>query len=164
MLATISLGSNVGDRLSNLCRARDMIMDFSVTHTLRQSAIYQTIPVACPDDSPDFYNAVVAFDFLGSASELHRTTQHIENQLGRQRSILNAPRTMDLDILTFGDVVQDEESLTLPHPRMLQRRFVLEPLCEILPNLQLPQDPHPLRHYLLLLHDQVPLIQVHPTW
>jgi 2-amino-4-hydroxy-6-hydroxymethyldihydropteridine diphosphokinase len=164
MLVTISLGSNVGDRLSHLCCARDLLQNLAVAGSFRQSAIYQTVPIACPDDSPDFFNAVVAFDFLGSASELHGATQKIENQLGRQRSILNAPRTIDVDILTCGDLVQNEIVLILPHPRMIQRRFVLEPLCEILPELQLPKKPHPVLHYLHLLRDQDPLIKVYETW
>ncbi len=164
MLVTISLGSNVGDRLSHLCGARDLLQSLGVAGSFQQSAVYQTIPIACPDNSPDFYNAVVAFEFCGTASQLHKETQKIENQLGRQRSILNAPRTIDVDLLTFGDIIHDETSLILPHPRMLQRRFVIEPLCEILPELQLPQDSYRVLHYLQLLHDQNPLIKVYDIW
>ena len=140
-LAVIALGSNLGDRLAHLRSARAALQTIALPGTWRQSGIYQTAPVACPDDSPDFYNAVVSFHFAGSAGELHAFTRKLEQTLGRERSITNAPRTIDLDLLLFGDEIITSPDLQIPHPRLHLRRFVLEPLAEIHPDLQLPTMP-----------------------
>ena len=138
-LAVIALGSNLGDRLAHLQQARDSLQALALTENVQQSSIYQTEPVLCPDDSQDFFNAVISFDFEGTASELHQHTRAIELALGRVAiKERNAPRVIDIDLLLFGEQIIDQAELTIPHPRMHLRRFVLQPLCEILPKLTIP--------------------------
>jgi 2-amino-4-hydroxy-6-hydroxymethyldihydropteridine diphosphokinase len=137
-LAVIALGSNLGERRAHLQQACAQLRAMAIDGTWRQSSIYQTAPVLCPDGSPDFYNAVVSFHFEGSATQLHAHTRGIEQQLGRERSAINAPRTIDIDLLAFGQEIINEPDLQIPHPRLHQRRFVLQPLAEIHPELLLP--------------------------
>ncbi len=158
-LAIIALGSNLGDRLAHLQAARAALQGIAVAGTWQQSSIYQTEPVACPDDSPDFFNAVVSFAFEGSAEELHRHTAALETELGRERSVVNAPRTIDIDLLALGQHVIDTPTLQIPHPRLHLRRFVLEPLVEIHPTLHLPQLPHRMVDLLDQLSSQEPALQ-----
>ena len=138
----ISLGSNLGNRLANLREARDMLLRLNPTEaSFKQSSIYQTDPVGCPPNSPDFYNAVIEIDYIGTPHDLLSSVQGIEWHLGRiPTAERNAPRKIDLDILYFGDTVMDEDVLTLPHPRLTDRRFVLNPLADISPQLILPGD------------------------
>lgn len=138
----IALGTNVGNRLVNLRRARDLLLKLMPPETsLLQSGIYQSEPLDCPPNSPDFYNAVLELDYPGSPRELLKATQDIENQLGRKPSpISNSPRPIDLDLLYFDHVVIREADLILPHPRLTHRRFVLKPLTDIHPHLVLPGD------------------------
>jgi 2-amino-4-hydroxy-6-hydroxymethyldihydropteridine diphosphokinase len=138
----ISLGSNLGNRLANLRDARDMLLRLNPTGaSFKQSSIYQTDPVGCPSNSPDFYNAVIEIDYIGTPHDLLSSVQGIEWRLGRVPTAeRNAPRKIDLDILYFGDTIMDEDVLTLPHPRLTDRRFVLNPLADISPQLILPGD------------------------
>jgi 2-amino-4-hydroxy-6-hydroxymethyldihydropteridine diphosphokinase len=136
----IALGSNLGDRLANLQRARAMLREIASpgSHMLAAS-IYQTEPLFCPSGSPLFYNSVVEISVDATARELLVQTQAIEKHLGRDgRHPRNAPRLADLDILYYGTEKLLDEALTLPHPRLHQRRFVLQPLAEIVPELLLP--------------------------
>ena len=140
--AGISLGSNLGNRLGNLRKGRDLLLKLMPEGTsFRQSGVYQSEPVDCPPDSRDFFNAVVEIDYIGKPHDLLKATQGIEYHVGRiavaQR---NAPRVLDLDILYFEDITIDEDILTLPHPRLTNRRFVLKPLTDIRPQLVLPGD------------------------
>ena len=138
----IGLGTNLGNRLSNLRAARDMlrsVVDLD-SHYL-QSPVYQTEPVDCTENSPDFYNAVIEIDYTGRPYELLAATQGVEFHLGRESVYeRNSPRVIDVDILYFGDEVISEEILTIPHPRLTDRLFVLQPLTDICPNLILPGD------------------------
>lgn len=138
----IALGTNLGNRLARLREARDMLLSLMPPDTtFLQSPIYQTEPVGCPPNSPDFYNAVIEIDYIGTPQELLNATQGIEWRIGRTPSSeINAPRVIDLDLLYFGNVVFEDEFLTLPHPRLTHRRFVLQPLTDIRPNLILPGD------------------------
>lgn len=158
-LTIIALGSNVGDRLAHLQAARAALQGIAVSGTWQQSSIYQTAPVACPDDSPDFYNVVVSFAYSGTAAELHTYTAATEIALGRERSIINAPRTIDIDLLVFGEEIIDTPTLQIPHPRLHVRRFVLEPLVEIHPTLQLPHLSHRMMDLLDQLSSQEPALQ-----
>ena len=162
----IALGSNLGDRLAHLQQARDALRAIALTETFFQSSIYQTEPVLCPQDSPNFYNAVVSFDYNGAAEELHQQTRAIENALGRaQTKETNAPRIIDLDILLFGEFTVDREDLIIPHPRMHLRRFVLEPLCEIHPQLIIPSLHGPVQQHLALLNSsEAALVCVTRDW
>lgn len=163
----IALGSNLGDRLGHLKAARDRLIELAdPTQPFLQASIYQTAPVACPEDSPNFLNTVVEFSFEGSARALLEQTQRIESDLGRVRhGIPNAPRTLDLDILYCGDKPFKFPNLELPHPRLATRRFVLEPLAEIQPHLILPGETHDIASLLgRLPSTEAPLEKVHPQW
>ncbi len=136
----IALGSNLGDRLKHLQAARECLREIATPGELFLSApVYQTEPLLCPPGSPYFYNTVVEISFEGSAFDLLELTQGIENKLGRTGSLeKNAPRVIDVDLLYFGDELIDTEALVLPHPRLGERRFVVQPLADIRPALVLP--------------------------
>lgn len=136
----IALGSNLGDRLANLQAARDCLREIATPgEPFLQASNYQTEPLLCPPGSPLFYNSVVEVAFDGDAFELLELTQAIEKKLGRAAAPeRNAPRIIDLDLLYFGDEIIDTEALVLPHPRIAERRFVLQPLAEIRSELMLP--------------------------
>jgi 2-amino-4-hydroxy-6-hydroxymethyldihydropteridine diphosphokinase len=136
----IALGSNLGDRAANLQAARDCLREIAKPgEPFLQASTYQTEPLLCPPGSPLFYNSVVEIDFAGDAFELLELTQAIEKKLGRSANPeRNAPRIIDVDLLYFGDQIIDTEALVLPHPRIGERRFVLQPLAEIRPELVLP--------------------------
>jgi 2-amino-4-hydroxy-6-hydroxymethyldihydropteridine diphosphokinase len=136
----IALGSNLGDRLANLDAACDCLRQIATQgEPFLQASIYQTEPWLCPLDSPNFYNSVVEIHFSGSAFELLEITQDIEKKLGRAITpVRNAPRIIDVDLLYFGDEIMDSERLILPHPRIAERGFVLQPLAEIRGELILP--------------------------
>jgi 2-amino-4-hydroxy-6-hydroxymethyldihydropteridine diphosphokinase len=146
---TIALGSNLGNRLQHLQRARDLLKNIAVSGEFLQSPVYQTAPHQCPENSPDFFNAVVEFFFVGSPRKLHDQTQAIEFHLGRIPICeSNAPRVIDVDILLIGDIIHDDGLLQIPHPRMLDRRFVLEPLSNIRPDAKLPHDQVSIQEHL----------------
>jgi len=140
----IALGTNLGDRLLELQQACRALKNLRASDNWAQSSIYATAPVGCPPGSPDFYNAVVSFDFDGSPQELLSACKALEHRQGRlidsSQGEINAPRPIDADILYFGDKRVISEQLTIPHPRMTQRRFVLEPLAKIRPDIILPKE------------------------
>lgn len=133
----IALGSNLGDRLSHLHAALGALAALGELRAV--SAAWQTAPVDCAADSPAFLNAVVELRSALAPSALMAAFRDIERGLGRpERRPLNSPRPIDLDILYAGRLVVDEGDLTIPHPRLHLRRFVLEPLASIRPALVLP--------------------------
>jgi 2-amino-4-hydroxy-6-hydroxymethyldihydropteridine diphosphokinase len=139
-LAIVALGSNLGDSCRILHAAIGRLQMFS-EQPLRASSLWQTSPVDCPPGSPPFLNAVVAFPpRAGETPEgLLRKLQALEAEFGpRRRDRRNQPRVLDLDLITFGREVRSSPDLILPHPRAGQRRFVLQPLSEIAPDLVLP--------------------------
>ena len=139
-LCLISLGSNLGNPVANIQNAFDQLQKLSVA-PIRKSSPWQSTPVDCPPGSPDFINAVIALEPLENETPetLLKKLQALEIQFGRQpKTRLNEPRPLDLDLITFKNEIRDSESLTLPHPRWHQRRFVLEPLNEITPHAILP--------------------------
>lgn len=138
--AVIALGSNLGDSREIILRAFRRLEEFTSKPVLK-SSLWQTAPVDCPPGSPPFVNAVVALaPRAGETPEsLLEKLQRLEKEFGRQRkTVLNEPRPLDLDIISFGRIIRDTPQLTLPHPRAHQRRFVLQPLSEIAPDLVLP--------------------------
>jgi 2-amino-4-hydroxy-6-hydroxymethyldihydropteridine diphosphokinase len=142
--AAIALGSNVGDRATLISNAIELIATISNTVVLRSSQLLQTTPVAAhgaPADlgGPYLNGAAIVQTGLGPRQLLEALLQ-IERRLGRTRDPANrsGPRTIDLDLVLYGDLVVDEPGLTLPHPRMHLRRFVLEPLAEIAPDWVVP--------------------------
>ena len=136
--AYIALGANLGDAtgaLQQAVAAINTLPDCSVkkTSSLYKSAPLEMLPGHAPGD--DYINAVVEIETLLPALTLLRHLQQLENAAGRERSYINAPRTLDLDLLLYGTACIDSAYLTVPHPRMWQRAFVLVPLAEIAPHL-----------------------------
>jgi len=125
----IALGSNVGDRHAHLDYAISKLR--TLLGRLTVSRQYDTVPVGVAGPQPLFLNAAAVGEWTSSARELLEALLAIEQERGRDRPYLNAPRTLDLDLILFGDAVLDEPGLVVPHPRFRQRRFVLEPLNEI---------------------------------
>ncbi len=139
-LAIIALGSNLGDSAALIERAITALEKFSDQPALR-SSMWKSTPVDCPPGSPDFVNAVIAIQPspTDTPENLLGKMQAIERQLGRgPKQTDNEPRPIDLDLIAFGKHTISNEYLTLPHPRAHQRKFVLEPLAEILPEFTAP--------------------------
>ena len=126
----MSLGSNIGDREDNLVSAVRMLRDSGHIEDIKASNIYVTEPVGYADQD-DFYNICISFLTDLKPLELLDLSQSIENELKRVRTIKNGPRTIDLDILLFGDEKINDKRLIVPHERMFQRAFVLIPLSEL---------------------------------
>jgi 2-amino-4-hydroxy-6-hydroxymethyldihydropteridine diphosphokinase len=141
-IAIIALGSNLGNPQKNVLDAMERLRSFSAS-PLSRSSLWETTPVDCPPDSPPFVNAIVMLEPLpGETPEslLHKL-QSLEKEFGRvAKKVLNEARPLDLDLIAFGNEIRDSPELILPHPRAHQRRFVLEPLCEIQSGLVLPQQ------------------------
>ncbi|MCX8126255.1 MAG: 2-amino-4-hydroxy-6-hydroxymethyldihydropteridine diphosphokinase [Dehalococcoidia bacterium] len=133
--AYLGLGSNLGDREANLKRALKLLGEKA--KVLRVSSIYETEPVGFLSQ-PRFLNAVCEIDTELSPVELLAFVKRIERELGRKQSFRNAPREIDIDILLYGDLVVETPQLTVPHPRMSERAFVLVPLAEIAPDTRHP--------------------------
>ena len=129
----IALGSNLGDRRAHL--------DFAVSRlasafaNLTVSRYYETDPVDVPGPQPAFLNAAAVGDTTASAHEILEWLMAIERERGRERPFQNAARTLDLDLILLGSRVLHEAALIVPHPRFRERRFVLEPLAEIAPDM-----------------------------
>ncbi len=142
-LAIIALGSNLGDSRQIMLDAMARLQELSDQPVLK-SSLWQTSPVDCPPGSPKFVNAVVGLVPRKDETpeSLLKKLQGLENKFGRSRGhIINEPRTLDLDLIAFGTEIRITPDLILPHPRSLVRRFVLQPLSEIAPDLVLPGQP-----------------------
>lgn len=160
--AGIALGSNLGDRLSNLRNAFARLREISMPgEAVLTAPVYQTEPRFCPPGSPDFLNTVVEIGFSGTPLELLILAREIETQLGRERSAeRNAPRVIDVDLLYLGGETSTDEVLELPHPRIGERRFVLQPLADIRPELMLPGHVKNISGLLAdLSPDEAPLVK-----
>jgi 2-amino-4-hydroxy-6-hydroxymethyldihydropteridine diphosphokinase len=153
MRAGVALGSNLGERLSNLRNARKDIAALSgVLPPMRASAIYETEPIGCEKGAAKFLNAAIEFEYAGEAQDLLRELAAIEKLLGRPAAhARNVSRTLDLDLLYFGTVEIETAELQLPHPRVAEREFVLRPLADINPDLVLPNQTESVGALLLQL-------------
>jgi 2-amino-4-hydroxy-6-hydroxymethyldihydropteridine diphosphokinase len=129
----IALGSNLGDRVAHLNHA--VVRLQAIVRALRVSRYYETAPVGVSGPQPLYLNAAAVGTALLSPRDLLEALLGIERERGRERPRPNAPRTLDLDLVLYGDRVIEEEGLIVPHPRFGARRFVLEPLAEIAPDL-----------------------------
>jgi 2-amino-4-hydroxy-6-hydroxymethyldihydropteridine diphosphokinase len=139
-IALVALGSNLGDSRKFLLAAMVELQKFSAAPILK-SSLWQTSPVDCPPDSPKFLNAIVALTPRANETpeSLLQKLQALEKEFGRApKKVLNEPRPLDLDLIAFGAEMRKTPQLTLPHPRAHERRFVLQPLAEIAPDLILP--------------------------
>jgi 2-amino-4-hydroxy-6-hydroxymethyldihydropteridine diphosphokinase len=138
-IAYLSLGSNVGDRAAHL---RDAITRLKeIGRVISVSSFYETEPVDVPiemKDQPWFLNCAVSLDTTLTANQLMARLLNIEEEMGRRRVQKKGPRTIDIDILLFGDMIVDSPEVTIPHPAMHARRFVLQPLAEIAPDARHP--------------------------
>ena len=132
-IAYIGMGSNLGARSETLAAALALLDECDGISVLRMAEMVQTAPVGGPDGQEDYLNTAAKIETTLSPTQLLSVLQDIERKLGRDRSSEPrwGPRTCDLDILLIGDVVMDTRELTIPHPRMHQRKFVLHPLNEI---------------------------------
>lgn len=134
--AFIALGSNLGDRLVNLQRAVDLLAGIEGIEVLRSSRVYETEPVGPPQ--PEYLNAVIEVRTTLEPGRLLAACLGVEDAMGRVRLERWGPRVVDVDVLTYGEEDVDEPDLTIPHPRMHERGFVLVPLLELTADPYLP--------------------------
>lgn len=140
MKVLIGLGSNLGNRMAHMKSARDFVFSLHEgTPPPACSPLYETDPVGCADHAPPFLNAVVAIESSLEPGDLLRRLRNFERESGRSKhTAKNAPRTMDLDLLCADNLCISTTTLTVPHPRMTTRRFVLQPLADIFPDFVVP--------------------------
>jgi len=141
----LSLGANVGDRSAQLREATDRLSKLG--RVLAVSSLYETEPVEFTEQ-PWFLNCAIAIETSKTPQQLMASILRIEEEMGRRRVQKKGPRSIDIDILLFGDMIVESEELTIPHPAMHQRRFVLEPLAEIAPQALHPTFKKTIRELL----------------
>ena len=149
----LGLGANLGDPAATLAAARDTLAALPQGRLSACSSLYRTAPVGGPPGQPDYVNAAVELDTTLPPQELLERCLAIEARFGRQRRERWGPRSLDIDLLLYDALVSDDSRLTLPHPRLHLRRFVLEPLCELAPQLVHPRLLLPLQELLRQLAD-----------
>ena len=133
-IAYVGIGSNLDDPRAQVLRAFEELDELPHTRLVKKSSLYRSAPVGHAAQ-PDFVNAVAQLETALPAEGLLAELHAIEARHGRRRSFANAPRTLDLDILLYGELALARQDLTIPHPRMHERAFVLKPLLEIAPQL-----------------------------
>ena len=136
-VVTLGLGANLGDRLTALQAAVDRLAAHGVRVTA-SSRVWQTAPVGGPEDQPLYLNAVVRASTDGDPADVLAAAQAVEAELGRTREVRWGPRTIDVDVLLVDGVTSDDPALTIPHPRLTERAFVVLPLLELDPDGTLP--------------------------
>lgn len=151
----IAFGSNEGNRRANLARGLDLLIhQIPNCWVAACGGLYETDPVDCPAGTRPFLNSVIELEAKCSPQELHAHLAAVEQVLGRPAvREKNAPRTLDLDLLYAGDFVSDDPALMVPHPRLHLRRFVLQPLADIRPDLKLPGHDRTIAQHLAALQD-----------
>ena len=148
----IALGSNVGDAAANLKQVLTLFEDAKI-QVLRASPVFETAPQGLLNQ-PWFLNQVVEAETSLLPRQLLKRLLTIERSMGRKRTVRNGPRTIDLDIVLYGNAVVDAPDLQIPHPRMAERRFVLEPLAALVPDLRHPITKQTVREMLAQVRDQ----------
>lgn len=136
--AFLGFGGNLEQPLTQFRLARAQLAEHQQIDVISSSPLYQTPAIGGPENQPDFLNAVVEIQAGMSAQDLLYLCRQIEDAAGRTREVHWGPRTLDIDLLLFADLVMETDQLILPHPRLHQRHFVLLPLADITPNLQHP--------------------------
>lgn len=150
----IAIGTNLGDREANLQRGLAMLIERAQPAVILAGGVYETEPVDCAPGTQAFLNSVVEIEAACTPQEMHAHLQAIEQAMGRP--VLrekNSPRSLDLDLLYAGDFVSDDPVLIVPHPRLHLRRFVLQPLADIRPDLMLPGHTLTIAEHLAALTD-----------
>ena len=163
----LSLGSNLGDRLRHLRFAKTRIVRFCGASIVGQSAVYETEPVGVTPAQAGFrfLNAVLVIDGDPDPAELAVQLHAIEWEAGRVRTADRcAPRPLDIDMIYAGDLSLCTEALTLPHPRWAERRFVVQPLADVRPNLRLPGETRLVREVLAALPLEPGVVLYAPAW
>lgn len=157
--AYVALGSNLNNPASQIQQAFQALAKLPNTKLVAQSSLYQSAPVgydAHPDFiNPDFINAVAELNTFEMPKSLLKALLKIEQDFGRERPFANAPRVLDLDLLLVDDVVLNTKNLTLPHPRMWDRAFVMLPLAEIAPDLTAPNGDNIVKYAQFLMHQGI---------
>lgn len=138
MRAYIGIGSNLDNPISQVRRAFQALAALPACRPVAHSPLYRTAPVGGPPGQPDYINAVTVLDAMLAPNELLTALQALEEAQGRVRTEHWGARTLDLDLLLYDQLISDDPRLTLPHPRLHQRAFVLYPLRDIAPNLNIP--------------------------
>jgi 2-amino-4-hydroxy-6-hydroxymethyldihydropteridine diphosphokinase len=166
MRTSVALGSNLGDRLANLRSARKAIVNLAgVTAPILTSPIYETEPVGCEPGADKFLNAVIEFDYKGDPVKLLEHLVRIEELLGRERDHARTiSRQIDIDLLYLGEMKIDNDRLQLPHPRLHLRKFVLQPLADIRPDLVLPNQAKTVRDLLAELDESAKVMRLTDNW
>jgi 2-amino-4-hydroxy-6-hydroxymethyldihydropteridine diphosphokinase len=136
-LAYVGIGSNLDQPRDHVCLAFEDLARITGTGVMKRSSLYRSGPLGFADQ-PDFVNAVAEIETSLPASRLLAELKEIETRHGRRRSFRNAPRPLDLDLLLYGELTMSLAHLTLPHPRMHERAFVLKPLYEVAPHASIP--------------------------
>lgn len=134
----LGLGSNQSDPINQIKNATELIEKIETSKITKKSSLYESLPVGYLDQ-PNFINQVISLQTSLSPAELFERFQQIEFQLKRVKKIVNGPRTIDIDILLFNQEIILTKDLTIPHPRMLDRAFVMIPLLEIEPLIKIPK-------------------------
>jgi 2-amino-4-hydroxy-6-hydroxymethyldihydropteridine diphosphokinase len=134
----LGLGSNQSDPINQIKNATELIEKIETSKITKKSSLYESLPVGYLDQ-PNFINQVISLQTSLSPAELFERFQQIEFQLKRVKKIVNGPRTIDIDILLFNQEIILTKDLTIPHPRMLDKAFVMIPLLEIEPNILVPK-------------------------
>ena len=162
--AYLGLGSNLGNRLAFLRGARDSLTSrFDIT-LLHSSGVYETTAAGGPTDSPPYLNAVLQIETPLSPRDLLAACLAVEDEFGRTRPMLWAPRTLDIDLLLYDDELVDEPDLRIPHPRLQERAFVLAPLNEIAPDQVHPVLGQTIRNLAEALPPGPDLVPLRATW
>ncbi|HEY3788119.1 MAG TPA: 2-amino-4-hydroxy-6-hydroxymethyldihydropteridine diphosphokinase [Urbifossiella sp.] len=163
-IAYIGLGSNLGNRWATIHAAIRRLRAEPGLRLIASSELHETIPLDCPTGSGDYLNAAVAVETDRSPHDLLKLLHGIERQFGRVRTGINSPRTLDLDLLLYGDRIINSPDLIIPHPRMQERSFVLVPLVEIAPEAVHPLQAKTVQQLLepILVHSQQPRPRLFP--
>jgi 2-amino-4-hydroxy-6-hydroxymethyldihydropteridine diphosphokinase len=166
MRTGVALGSNLGDRLGILRAARKAIVGLAgVQPPVLSSAVYETDAIDCEPGAGKFLNAVLEFDYEGDPTDLWKKLMEIESALGRLRDhARNVSRKIDIDLLYGGEIRIDTGELQLPHPRLHLRRFVLQPLVDIRPDLILPNQTKTVRELLAELDESGKVVRLTNEW
>lgn len=163
MQAAIALGSNIGDKFVHIQNAIKRLEEFCTIS--KKAPIFESLPVDCPPGSPSFYNTAILLETDLDPVDLLSGTKKIEAALGRPENHgLNEPRVIDLDLLFAEGHIIDSATLTIPHPRLHERSFVLKPLNYLCPNLIIPNQTLSISELLHLQADRATLKLVIETW